>query len=80
MFRDPDEGKANLHPVRPFAHLAINSLKPIRQELTEVEKEVAPMLQRDASQAGNIASQFRAAADKAILALESYRAWLEHLS
>ena len=76
-----DEAKANLHPVRPFAQLAIDSLKQIRPELSQVEKEVAAMLQGADAQGGAIAARFQASTDKAIAALESYRAWLEqHLS
>jgi uncharacterized protein (DUF885 family) len=74
------DGEANLHAVRPFAQLAINSLQQIRPELAEVEREVAPMLQRGALQSGNVSTEFQAATEKAIVALESYRAWLqEHL-
>jgi uncharacterized protein (DUF885 family) len=64
-----ENGKANLHPLRPFAQLAINSLKNIRAELTEVTNQVGPMLQGGAELQGS--------AEKAIAALESYRAWLE---
>jgi uncharacterized protein (DUF885 family) len=74
------DGEANLHAVRPFAQLAISSLEQIRPKLLEVEREVAPMLQRDASHAGDLSAEFQAATEKAILALEAYRAWLqEHL-
>ncbi len=74
------DGEANLHAVRPFAQLAINSLEQIRPELLEVEREVAPMLQRGALQSGDILAEFKAATEKAISALEAYRAWLqEHL-
>lgn len=71
-----DEGKANLHPVRPFAQLAIGSLENIRAELAEVEKEVAPMLQSDGAGNGATAVQFQGATETAIAALESYRGWL----
>ena len=75
-----NDGEANLHAVRPFAQLAINSLQQIRPELLEVEREVAPMLQRGALQPGNVSTEFQAATEKSIVALEAYRAWLqEHL-
>jgi uncharacterized protein (DUF885 family) len=71
------DGEANLQAVRPFAQLAINSLQQIRPELLEVEREVAPMLQRGALQSGNVSAEFQAATEKAIVALEAYRAWLQ---
>jgi len=74
------DGEANLHAVHPFAQLAIDSLQQIRPELLEVEREVAPMLQRGALQSGDVSGEFQAATEKAIVALEAYRAWLqEHL-
>ncbi len=72
-----NDAEANLHAVRPFAALAINSLQQIRSELQEVEREVAPMLHQDNSQSGDISAEFRAATEKAIVALEAYRAWLQ---
>jgi uncharacterized protein (DUF885 family) len=72
-----NDGEANLHAVRPFAQLAINSLQQIRPELQEVEREVALMLQRGALQSGNVSAEFQAATEKAIVALEAYRAWLQ---
>jgi uncharacterized protein (DUF885 family) len=72
-----DDGKANLHAVRPFAALAIGDLQQIRPELERVEREVAPMLHDGAPGNGNPAAEFRAATEKAILALESYRTWLQ---
>jgi uncharacterized protein (DUF885 family) len=71
------DGEANLHAVRPFAQLAIHSLQQIRPELQEVEREVAPMLQRGALQSGNVSAQVQAATEKATVALEAYRAWLQ---
>jgi uncharacterized protein (DUF885 family) len=71
------DGEANLHAVRPFAQLAITSLTQIRPQLLEVEREVAPMLQRGALQSGNVSTEFQAATEKAIVALEAYRAWLQ---
>jgi uncharacterized protein (DUF885 family) len=74
------DGEANLHAVRPFAQLALDSLQQIRPELQEVEHEVAPMLQRSALQSGDVSAEFHAATEKASVALEAYRAWLqEHL-
>jgi uncharacterized protein (DUF885 family) len=77
-----DDGKANLHAVRPFAALAIGDLHEIRPELERVEREVAPMLydggRRDGAPGNeSLAAKFQAATEKAILALESYRTWLE---
>ncbi len=74
------DGEANLHAVRPFAQLAINALTQIRPELLEVERDVAPMLQRGALQSGDVSSEFKAATEKAIVALVAYRAWLEERS
>jgi uncharacterized protein (DUF885 family) len=74
------DGEVNLHAVRPFAQLAISSLAQIRPELQQVEREVAPMLQNDGSYNGDRPADFWAATEKAIVALEAYRAWLqEHL-
>jgi hypothetical protein len=76
-----DDGKLNLHPVRPFAQLSIDALQKIRPELSRVQQQVAPMLQQSASQSGDIASQFKIATEKATVALESYRDWLQsHLT
>jgi len=73
------EGKANLHSARPFAALAIGDLQEIRPKLERVEREVAPMLHEDAPTNGiaSVAAQFQIATENAIVALESYRAWLE---
>jgi uncharacterized protein (DUF885 family) len=80
-----DAGEANLHPVRPFAALAIANLRDIRPKLERVKREVGPMLNtvspsagdtRDASKSTS-AQQFGVATDNAILALESYRGWLQ---
>ena len=77
-----DEGKANLHAVRPFAALAIGDLQQIRPRLERVKREVAPMLQdgerRDGAPGNeSLAAKFQMATEKAILALESYRTWLQ---
>jgi uncharacterized protein (DUF885 family) len=72
-----EDGKVNLHAVRPFTELAIGDLQQIRPELERVEREVTPMLH--AQSAGNevLAAEFKAATEKAIPALESYRTWLQ---
>jgi uncharacterized protein (DUF885 family) len=73
------DAEANLHAVHPFAQLAISSLAQIRPELQEVGREVGPMLHQDASHAGDLSAEFQSATEKAIVALEAYRAWLlEH--
>ncbi|MGO9541068.1 MAG: DUF885 family protein [Terriglobales bacterium] len=82
-----EEGEANLHPVRPFAELAIGNLQQIRPKLEQVEREVAPMLHEDASANGagangaianeSLTAKLRSATEKAIVALESYRTWLQ---
>jgi uncharacterized protein (DUF885 family) len=72
-----DDGKANLHAVRPFAALAIEGLQQIRPELQRVEREVAPMLHDGGPGNENLAAKFRTATESAILALESYRTWLQ---
>src|ERR1700686_1612918 len=48
-----DEGKTNLHPVRPFAALAIADLEQIRPKLERVKREVAPMLRDEAASDGD---------------------------
>jgi len=74
------DGEANLHAVRPFAQLAIDSLQQIRPQLLELEHELGPMLHTDGPHAGDLSAEFQAATGKAIEALEAYRAWLqEHL-
>jgi hypothetical protein len=71
------DGEANLHAVRPFAQLAIDSLLQIRPELQEDLREVGPMLHAEASHNGDMSAEFQAATEKAIVALEAYRAWLQ---
>ncbi len=66
-----DSGKANLRAVRPFAELAIKSLRDIDAHLRKLQTEVTPML------AAGDSAAFRSATEKAIVALESYRDWLE---
>jgi uncharacterized protein (DUF885 family) len=65
-----EDGRNNLHPIRPFAQLAIADLQQIQPKLRRIETEIAPMLH------GN-AVAFRQATEKAITALESYGSWLE---
>jgi hypothetical protein len=72
-----EDGKANLHAVRPFAALAIGGLQHIRPKLERVKREVAPMLQDGGPGNESLAAQFRTATEKATLALESYRTWLQ---
>ena len=77
-----DDGKANLHAVRPFAVLAIGGLQQIRPELERVQREVGPMLHDGALPHGapgaeSLAAKLKGATEKAILALESYRTWLQ---
>ena len=77
-----DDGKANLHAVRPFAALAIGDLHEIRPKLERVRREVVPMLydggRRDEAPGNeSLAAKFQTATEKAILALESYRTWLQ---
>ncbi len=72
-----EDGKANLRAVRPFAALAIGDLQQIRPELERVGREVSPMLHGDAGAGESPATMFQAATEKAIVALESYRTWLQ---
>jgi uncharacterized protein (DUF885 family) len=71
------DGKANLHAARPFAALALADLKQVRPELERVQREVGPLLHEDGTGKPGMASQFQAATEKAIAALESYREWLQ---
>jgi uncharacterized protein (DUF885 family) len=72
-----EDGKANLHAVRPFAALAIGNLQQIRPELERVQREITPMLHDYGVARPNIASQFQVATQKAVVALEAYRTWLQ---
>jgi len=71
-----DDGRANLHPIRPFAKLAIANLEHIRPELEQVQREVAPLLHEDVTGTETTAA-FKLATEKAIVVLESYRKWLQ---
>jgi uncharacterized protein (DUF885 family) len=70
------QGRRNLHPVRPFAQLAIDELEQIRPKLTRVQAEVAPMLHGESGDAG-IPAAFKQTTEKTITALESYQSWLQ---
>jgi hypothetical protein len=76
-----DDGRANLRPVRPFAELAIADLDGIRPKLSRVQRDLAPRLKSGASGGPVSTARFADATEKAIVALESYRAWLrDHLN
>jgi uncharacterized protein (DUF885 family) len=68
-----DNAKTNLakSAVKPFAVAALESLNNLRPRLTKIARELKPLL------AGESAHAIEASAEEAILALESYRAWLE---
>src|ERR1700678_627294 len=68
-----DNAKANLHPVRPFAELAVESLQEIRPKLLRVQRDLTPMLPGDSTAGGITVARFQAATEKAVVALESYR-------
>ncbi|HLN00276.1 MAG TPA: DUF885 family protein [Bryobacteraceae bacterium] len=66
-----EDAKANLDRTsRPFAELAIASLKDIRPRLLKAAAAIKPLLDPPA------AAQFDAATDKAAAALESFSQWL----
>jgi len=66
-----DHAKANLDRTsRPFAELAIASLKDIRPRLAKAAAAIKPLLDPPA------AAQFDAATDKAAAALDSFSQWL----
>lgn len=75
------QAKENLRAVRPFAQLAIDSLRNIRAVLTQVESGVAPLLaavgHASSSARAKLVSHFAKATSKAIDALESYSQWLQ---
>jgi uncharacterized protein (DUF885 family) len=72
-----DDAKANLRPARPFAEVAVESLEEIRPKLLRVQHGVAPLLQDDSTAGGRLATRFQTATQQAIVALESYRTWLQ---
>jgi hypothetical protein len=73
-----EDGKVNLHPLGPFARLAIDSLGTVRAQLQIVNREVGPMLTGDAAHSRqDLEKELQLAADHAATALEAFRAWLE---
>jgi uncharacterized protein (DUF885 family) len=72
-----EEGKANLQPIRPFAELAIRNLQQIRSELERVHREIAPLLHSGPVETANLVTNFQSATEKSVVALESYRTWLQ---
>ena len=67
-----EDGKKNLHPIRPFALLALDQLQQVRPKLERIQSQVGPMLQGEPAAAG----RFKQATEKAMAALEAYQAWL----
>jgi uncharacterized protein (DUF885 family) len=69
--RTVEDAKKNLtQPAAPFARLALDQLKSVRPHLSQSVQAVKPLL--DPSTAPGL----DAAAEQAIVALESYREWL----
>jgi hypothetical protein len=67
-----DAARGNLdEAVRPFAELAIGELEAVRSRLATVGKEVAPLL------APADARELPDATERAIVALEAFRDWLQ---
>jgi uncharacterized protein (DUF885 family) len=73
--RTVEDAKKNLtQPAAPFARLALDQLRDVRQRLSQSVQAVKPLLDPDAARG------LEPAADQAIVALESYREWLsQHL-
>jgi uncharacterized protein (DUF885 family) len=72
--------KANLHPIRPFAELAIASLTDIRPKLEPIADQAANLAGMSSDTPGAIENARRQAHEQinsAITALEDYRAWLQ---
>ncbi len=70
--RTIEQAKTNLTDSRaPFARLAIGELKDVRARMQTVVRELKPFLP------ASHATRLDAPTEKAIAALESYRAWLE---
>jgi hypothetical protein len=72
--------RANLRPIRPFAELAIASLAGIREKLERVSPRLellvsAPVNSNIATK--NLVESTHSDVQKAIAALEDYRAWLQ---
>jgi uncharacterized protein (DUF885 family) len=69
--RTIENGKKNLtEPAAPFAQLALDQEKDVRSQVLKSVRELKPKLDREASLG------IDAAAEQAIVALESYRDWL----
>ena len=66
-----EDGKKNLHPLRPFAQLAIDQLEQVRPKMERIESQVGPMLQGEGA-----AGKFKQSTEKATAALEAYQSWL----
>ncbi len=67
-----EAGKANLTDARePFARAALNNLRDVRERLTTTTRELKPLLDADA------ARLLSPLTEKAIVALESFRDWIE---
>ncbi len=68
-----DVGKTNLAraAVKPFAAVTLEILRDIRRRLLSVARELKPLL------AAEVADQIYRVAEDAIIALESFRDWLE---
>lgn len=68
-----EDGKANLEQtaIRPFAVATLEILQDLRPRLSKVAQEIQPLL------AGESAGQITQASEAAIVALESFRGWLE---
>jgi uncharacterized protein (DUF885 family) len=71
------DAKANLHPLRPFAELAIASLADIRVKLSRVGADVGPMMPDTPTSTDVATPSLAGATEAAITALEDYRAWLQ---
>jgi uncharacterized protein (DUF885 family) len=73
-------GKANLHPLRLLAELAVTSLSDIRAKLESVQVMIETFVARgqtSLSPAKAAAEKAGSQVDKAIEALQDYRAWLQ---
>lgn len=66
------DAKENLSdPIRPFANAALEKLSDVGVRLTKVAKELGPLL------SGVSTSELEEATREAIIALESFREWIE---
>jgi hypothetical protein len=68
--------KTNLHPLRPFAELAIASIADVRLSLSRTAAGIAPLLPEE-HEVDRPAPSLAALTQYAIVALEDYRAWLQ---